>query len=136
MFCARNWLHQQTHCVFLLCFLLSFSKAIDFHAQVITRFLPKDLAVGYIKQVLISYFIAAKNQTFLVKKNSIYVNNLDMIRMTKDLLRNFKQSYSRRDIFVFWHPISKNVIRRRPTEISNSWDLDALLIQQTEWLKD
>lgn len=40
---------------------LAFGKAIDFYAQIIARFLPKDLAVGHVEQILISYFITTES---------------------------------------------------------------------------
>jgi len=59
----------------------------------------------------------------------------ELKKKRKNSLRNFEQSYSGWNILVLWHPVCKNIVRRRPTEIFDSWDLEALLIQQTERLR-
>jgi len=81
---VNDQLHYSTHCIFLLSLLLTLGEAIDFYAQIVTRFLPKDLTVGNIEQILISYFISARNQTFFwLFKKIVYADNLDVIQGLK-----------------------------------------------------
>lgn len=48
-----------TYRILLLRLFLALGETINLHAKIVSRLLPIDLTVGYVKQVLVTYLIAA-----------------------------------------------------------------------------
>uniref|UniRef100_A0A2M4C5N6 Putative secreted protein n=1 Tax=Anopheles marajoara TaxID=58244 RepID=A0A2M4C5N6_9DIPT len=89
----------------VLLILLRLRESIDLHAQIVTRLLPVDLAVGHVEQVL---------------------------RAQLNLLRNGQQRHLRRYIHLFGNPVRDDVVRRRPVKVPDALDLDRFHVQQEE----
>merc|ERR1712002_703286 len=70
--------------------LLTLGVTLDFHTQVITVLLPVHLTIADIEQILHTNLLTAG-----------YLKNDDPCR----------------SIFIFWNPISNQVLLRRPSEI-------------------
>jgi hypothetical protein len=67
---------------------------------------------------------------------NLAISNIEQV-VGSDFLaaRNFKQAHSGWHVFVFSYPVDKNIVSRRPGEISNSWNLDASFVEKTKGLK-
>ena len=76
--------------------LANFSVTIDFHAEVIARFLPVEFAIGDAEEVLNADFVTAGQ---------------------------LEQGDTCGCVFFFTHPVSDDVVSRTPSEISNALHL-------------
>lgn len=56
--------------VFLLGLLLLLGETVNFHAQVITRLLPENFAVGNVKEIVLTDFVTTENKRTPVKQTN------------------------------------------------------------------